>query len=186
MMAAPGGNDLQALQPADFALLSPDGPQTAPDPAQAFALPGDTNVVDTNVVDTNAFILPTDTVDTNLQPGDFEIPEKTPEELEYERKLEEFNNEVQELVKQGFIQGKMNPEDLPDEESLSMYDTTQLIHPDGTKIDFYRKKEEEPVVDPINTIDPKTDIVVKPKITRGELSEIIKKAIKEIKRENNI
>ena len=126
-------------------------------------------------------IIPIGTVDqpqyTTAQP---EITPKSAEELEYERKKAEYEDSKYNLTSVGWIEGELDEERYTDEE-LETFEFTHLINHDNERIEFYRSIPEDEPID--KTLDGSEPIPQLPPITRDELNELVKKAIKEVKSE---
>ena len=106
-----------------------------------------------------------------------------------ERKREEFEAAKLQLLMNGWIEGEIDEAQYTDEE-LEKIEFIYFYDANGQKIDFYReikddKKDIETpktTSEPITPIEPPTTPEL-PNITPDALSEIVKKAVKEVKNE---
>ena len=154
--------------------------------------------------------VPTDEpTDTDVKPTDFELPtdkepeitpEKTPEELEYERLTVKYEKEKEELLAQGWTEGNIDPEvDDPAD-----FDTRILVNQDKVEVTFHKERPTTPPpTEPIEPTTPTEPVVTpddfplptepvteptappaeEPKITTSELKQMVKNAIREIKKD---
>ena len=123
-----------------------------------------------------------------LEPiGIFNPDEKTPEELEFERNLKDYKYKKSNLLAIGWIEGEID-ENLYTDNELEKIETTYLYDANGEKINFFRETKDEPTTLPNNPEPVQTEPIdftppSLPTITPDQLSEIIKKAVKEVKLE---
>ena len=118
--------------------------------------------------------------------------EKTPEEIEYERKTKEYERKKSELQAKGWKEG-----DIPVEyENPEEYETRTIKNQDDVEVTFHRKRPLDPIIptEPEITPDdftlptepvtePTAPPAEEPKITTSELKQMVKNAIREIKKD---
>ena len=124
-------------------------------------------------------------------------PLKTAEQLEYERLTAEYEEEKERLLAQGWTEGNIDPES----DDPNNFDVRILINQDKVEVIFHKERpttpeptepteptEPEVTPDDFNlptepVPEPPSPPAEEPKITKEELKQMVKNAIREIKKD---